>query len=118
VAETAGAPLTSGELCHKMGLSAAAITYLVERMIDSGHIRRESDPADRRKVILRHADHNPDMADAFFAPLAAHTRVAMAELPDADLWAGHGVLTALIEGMRRFHDEIRVFGADAGTTDG
>jgi DNA-binding MarR family transcriptional regulator len=118
VAETAGAPLTSGELRHKMGLSAAAITYLVERMIDSGHIRRDSDPNDRRKVILRHADRNLDMAGAFFSPLAAHTHVALAELPDADLSAGHRALTALIDGLRRFHDEIRVFGADAGTTDG
>jgi DNA-binding MarR family transcriptional regulator len=116
VAETAGAPLTSGELRRKMGLSAAAITYLVERMIESGHIRRDSDPADRRKVILRHADQDLDMACAFFAPLAAHTRVAMAELPDTDLSAGHRVMTALIGGMRRFHDEVRIFGAGAGTT--
>ena len=50
VADSAGAPLTSGELKQRMGLSAAAITYLVERMIASGHIRRDSDPADRRKV--------------------------------------------------------------------
>ena len=49
VAETAGSPLTAGELRRRMGMSGAAITYLVERMIDSGHIRRDSDPADRRK---------------------------------------------------------------------
>jgi DNA-binding MarR family transcriptional regulator len=116
VAENAGAPLTSGELRQKMGLSAAAITYLVERMINSGHISRDSDPTDRRKVILRHADQDVDMADAFFAALAAHSHAAMAKLPDNDLTAAHRVLTALIDGMRRFHDEVRVFGADLGTT--
>ena len=56
VAETAGTPITSGELRQRMGLSGAAITYLVDRMMASGHITRESDPADRRKVILRHSD--------------------------------------------------------------
>ena len=61
VAESVGMPLTSGELRHKMGLSAAAITYLVDRMINSDHIRRDSDPADRCKVILRSADHDLDM---------------------------------------------------------
>src|SRR3954454_19512502 len=48
VAETAGRPMTSGDLSHRMGLSGAAITYLVDRLIESGHIRRDSHPADRR----------------------------------------------------------------------
>lgn len=115
VAESSGAPLTSGELCHKIGLSAAAITYLVERMIGSGHIRRDSDPNDRRKVILRHQDQDPDMAGSFFAPLAAHTHAAMMDLPDDELTAAHRVLTALVDGMRRFHNEVQVSGTDVGT---
>jgi MarR family transcriptional regulator, organic hydroperoxide resistance regulator len=116
VAESAGAPLTSGELRHKMGLSAAAITYLVERMINSGHVQRDSEPDDRRKVILRCADDDLDVAYAFFTRLVAHTHAAMAELPDTDLTAAHRVLTALIDGMRQFQNEIRVIGADVGTT--
>jgi DNA-binding MarR family transcriptional regulator len=116
VAENAGAPLTSGELRHKMGLSAPAITYLVERMINAGHITRDSDPADRRKVIVRHAEQDFDVAGAFFAPLAAHTHGAMLELSDTDLVTAHRVLAALIDGMRRFHNEVRVLGADVGTT--
>lgn len=40
VADAAGAPLTAGQLRKLMGTSAAAITYLVERMIESGHLRR------------------------------------------------------------------------------
>src|ERR1700735_3625959 len=56
VAETAGEPVTSGELRQRMGLSGAAITYLVDRMMASGHIIRQSDPTDRRKVILRYSD--------------------------------------------------------------
>ena len=116
VAESAGTPLTSGELRHKMGLSAAAITYLVERMINSGHIRRDSDPSDRRKVILRYAGDDRDIAEAFFTPLAAHTYAAMADLPDDDLAAGHRVLTALVMAARRFHDELEVSGADMGMT--
>src|SRR4029079_7429742 len=62
VAETTGTPLTAGELRKRMGMSGAAITYLVERMIASDHLLRQSDPADRRKVILRVADHGMDVA--------------------------------------------------------
>ena len=55
-------------------MSGAAITYLVERMIALGAPPPESDPTDRRKVILRVADHGMDVARGFFTPLAEHTR--------------------------------------------
>lgn len=106
VAETAGEPISSGELRQRMGLSGAAITYLVDRMIESGHIRRESHPADRRKVILRYSEPGLDAARAFFTPLGMHTRAATADLPDADLAAAHRVFTALIDAMRRFQGEL------------
>ena len=106
VAETTGQPITSGELRHRMGLSGAAITYLVDRMMASGHITRQSHPADRRKVILRYAESGMDTARAFFAPLGLHARTAMADLPDADLAAAHRVFTALIESMRRYREEL------------
>lgn len=107
VAETGGSPLAAGELRKRMGVSGAAITYLVERMIESGHLRREADPADRRKVILRYADHGRDVAAAFFAPLGRHTHAAMADMDDADLAAAHRVFSALIDAMRRFQDELK-----------
>jgi len=106
VAETAGTPLTAGELRKRMGMSGAAITYLVERMIASGHVLRESDPADRRKVILRVADHGIDVARGFFTPLAEQTRVALAGLPDDDLHAAHRTFTALIEAMHAFRAQL------------
>lgn len=106
VAETAGAPITSGELRQRMGLSGAAITYLVDRMMASGHITRESDPGDRRKVILRYSDSGMATARAFFAPLGSHTHDAMQDLPDEDLSAAGRVFTALIEAMRRYQDEL------------
>ncbi len=106
VAETAGQPMTSGDLSQRMGLSGAAITYLVDRLIDSGHIRRDSHPADRRKVILRHAAPGMHTARLFFTPLGEHTNSAMEELPDADLAAAHRVFIALIHAMRSFQVEI------------
>jgi DNA-binding MarR family transcriptional regulator len=106
VAETSGSPLTAGELRARMGLSGAAITYLVERMITSGHFRRESDPADRRKVILRVADDGISVAAAFFTPLAEHTHRALAALPDGDLAAAHRTFSAVIEAMRAFRTQL------------
>jgi DNA-binding MarR family transcriptional regulator len=117
VAETGGTPLAAGELRHKMGVSGAAITYLVQRMVESGHLRREADPSDRRKVILRYADHGRDVAAAFFAPLGRYTHDALADLPDSDLAAAHRVFTALIEAMRQFRSELSAVGADTAPPD-
>ncbi|AQA03815.1 MarR family transcriptional regulator [Mycobacterium sp. MS1601] len=102
VADDAGDPLTAGELRRRMGLTGGAITYLVERMIASGHLRRESDPTDRRKVILRYDEHGLAVGRDFFTPLSEHTRAALAELPESDLAAAHRVFTALVAAMREF----------------
>ena len=114
VADDGGAPLTAGELRQRMGVSGAAITYLVERMIASGHLRRESDPADRRKVILRYDEPGLAVARDFFTPLSQHTHSALAELPDADLAAAHRVFTAVVEAMRAFSGSLKDGGITAG----
>jgi DNA-binding MarR family transcriptional regulator len=106
VAEDAGQPMTSGDLSHRMGLSGAAITYLVDRLIESGHLRRDSHPADRRKVILRYSESGMDTARSFFTPLAAHAQSAFEGLTDADLAAAHRVIVALTAAMQRFQDEL------------
>lgn len=106
VAETAGTPLTMAQLRQRMDVSPAAITYLVDRMIGSGHVRREADPTDRRKALLRYEDSGMELADAFFAPLAIHLRSALADLPDKDLVAAHRVFTAMIAAMSTFESEL------------
>ena len=106
VAETAGTPLTLAQLRQHMDVSSAAITYLVDRMIDAGHIRREPDPEDRRKWLLRYEDRGMTLAHAFFTPLGTHLSSAMADLSDKDLVAAHRVFTAMIAAMSAFEDGL------------
>jgi DNA-binding MarR family transcriptional regulator len=75
-------------------------------MLASGHLRRESDPADRRTVILRVADHGMRVARGFFTPLAEHTRRALADIPDEDLAAAHRTFSAVVNAMRAFRSEL------------
>ncbi|MGU3436140.1 MarR family winged helix-turn-helix transcriptional regulator [Actinomycetes bacterium M1A6_2h] len=106
VSDMSGRPSTPGELGQALGLSSAAMTYLVERMITSGHIKRESDESDRRRVILRYDDPGMEVAREFFTPLGGHTREAMADLPDSDLAAAHRVFSAMIDAMKTYHGEL------------
>jgi DNA-binding MarR family transcriptional regulator len=87
-------------------LSGAAITYLVERMAHNGHLRRETDPSDRRKVILRYGQHGMSVAMEFFSKLLKHNEQAMAHLSDEDLEAAHRVFGALIAAMRNFREDL------------
>lgn len=105
-AEFEGTPLTPGRLGRLMGMSSAAVTYLVERMIESGHLRRDSDDSDRRKVLLRHDEQGRAAAEGFFIPVGTRTRTAMAEFSDDDLRTTHRVLAAVIGALREHLDEV------------
>ncbi|TLF94931.1 winged helix-turn-helix transcriptional regulator [Nocardia cyriacigeorgica] len=105
-AEFEGTPLTPGRLGRLMGMSSAAVTYLVERMIESGHLRRDTDDTDRRKVLLRHDQQGRTAAENFFIPVGTRTRAAMAEFSDDDLRTTHRVLTAVIAALRDHLDEV------------
>jgi DNA-binding MarR family transcriptional regulator len=45
--------LTAGRLAEMTGLTTGAITGIVDRLEREGRVRREHDPGDRRRVIIR-----------------------------------------------------------------
>jgi DNA-binding MarR family transcriptional regulator len=45
--------LTPGKLAHVTQLTTGAITGILDRLEQAGYIRREHDPEDRRRVIIR-----------------------------------------------------------------
>ncbi len=54
VAEAAGVqPVALGQLAELTGLTAGAITGVVDRLEATGFVRRERDPADRRRWLVQ-----------------------------------------------------------------
>ncbi|MDR0270880.1 MarR family transcriptional regulator [Paenibacillus sp.] len=45
-------PITAGELSKITGLATGSVTALIDRLEKVGYVRRQNDPADRRRVIL------------------------------------------------------------------
>ena len=45
-------PMTAGELAQCTGLTTGAVTGIIDRLEAAGWVRRERDPADRRRVIV------------------------------------------------------------------
>jgi DNA-binding MarR family transcriptional regulator len=106
VADSTGEVLSAGDLRTRLGMSPSAMTYLVDRMIEAGHIQRETDPDDRRRVIVRHTRHGREVAQRFFRPLGSETHAALAGLLDEELDAAHRVLSAMTEAIKTYHDKL------------
>ena len=45
--------MTAGQLAKATGLSTASITGVIDRLEETGFVRRERDAADRRRVVVR-----------------------------------------------------------------
>jgi DNA-binding MarR family transcriptional regulator len=86
-------------------------------MIDAGHIRREPDPMDRRKTLLRYEKPGMALARSFFNPLGSELRSALADLPDRDLAAAHRVFMAMVAAMATFESQLGALNSKAAPAD-
>lgn len=85
-ARDAGDPgLTAGRLARALALSPSATTTLVDRLERAGHVRREHDETDRRRVALAMTETAGSEARAIYGPLAAAMHEAMQEFDDAEV---------------------------------
>ncbi len=100
--ERAGEPLTARALARAMDLSPGAVTYAVDRLAASGHVWRDRDAADGRRVVLRFAPHGRDVATAFFGPLGRAHGQALAAYDEAELGVALRVLTDVTEALGEF----------------
>jgi DNA-binding MarR family transcriptional regulator len=78
-------PLTAGELAEASGLSAAAVTKVVDRLLAAGYVRRTRAENDRRRVIIATTDAEQRLAREVFGPLVADGIRMLSELTDEQL---------------------------------
>jgi DNA-binding MarR family transcriptional regulator len=100
-------PLAPGELARRLGITSAAVTTSVDRLVNRGHVTREPDPADRRRIRVVPAQASSEQASAVVSP--------MVHAVDAEL---EGFTTAeqdvITEYLRRVIDAMRTH-ADPGS---
>jgi len=78
--------MTAGELAKATGLTTASITGVLDRLEESGFVRRERDVADRRRVIIQ-LNSSRGLRDVapVFGPMLAAWRTATAGYTDDEL---------------------------------
>lgn len=82
---SAGEPLTAGQLAEQVHLTPGAVTGVLDRLERGGFIKRERDPDDRRRILVRvDPARQRDMA-RLLDPLAGALAEITTGVPDADL---------------------------------
>jgi DNA-binding MarR family transcriptional regulator len=84
-AESCGRPATPGALAQSLRLTTGAITGVVDRLVRSGHVRREADTADRRRIRLACSDPGREVARDLIGTLGAHATAVVAGLSTEEL---------------------------------
>lgn len=107
VAEYEKRSLTAGELATCLNLSSGAVTYLVERLFQSGHVTRDTDPQDRRKVLLATTKKGVNAVDAFFDPLYAVLREALKDVTPEEAERTIALLAGISNAVQAHTQEVR-----------
>jgi DNA-binding MarR family transcriptional regulator len=78
-------PASAGQLAEVLNLTTGAITGVVDRLVAAGFVVRESDPTDRRRVIVRPVPTRMADLEPAFAPATASLDHALADASDDEV---------------------------------
>lgn len=94
--------VTAGELAREVGLTTGAVTAMVDRLEAAGLLRRQSDPGDRRKVLIELTPEAAKLAADIYGQMAHATAPYIDALTDHDLLT----LIAFFDASRRVNLEL------------
>lgn len=103
---TRGETITPGRLARALHLSASATTAVLNRLEAAGHVVRDRDPGDRRRVGLVMAERATRLGHEFFRPLGAELSRAWVEFTDDERATITRFLTASIDATIRVRADI------------
>lgn len=96
-AERADLVAGPGWVADELGLDSSSVTALIDRMVRAGHVRREPDPRDRRRVTLRVTPTAVRLGQHFFGPLIEAIEAETAAFSGAEAAAVSRFLAVMTE---------------------
>ncbi len=99
--------LSAGALASAAGLSPAATTTAVQRLVAAGHLIRAIDPVDRRRVVLRLTESARGLVRRCYGPLGEATRSLLESMSPAALAVVEDFLRAGVALQREAAARIR-----------
>jgi DNA-binding MarR family transcriptional regulator len=78
---TQGVPVTPRDVARHLGLTTAATTTVLDRLVEAGHVERRPHPTDGRSKVLVVTDHARQEAHGVLIGLHEEMRAAAAAVP-------------------------------------
>ena len=94
-------PMTAGQLARAIGVSPGAVTSVIDRLVAVGHVSRQHDATDRRKVLVLPNPKSVDSAWSHLAPIIATSEGTIRKMEAASQQAVIDYLEAMIEAFSR-----------------
>lgn len=95
-----GGPTTPTELAHRIEISTAAMTLVLNRLEDRGHVRRERHPSDGRKLVVTVSEDAADDAQRLVAPLIGEVEAVVSSMSDD----GRAAVSKFLDELIRAYD--------------
>ena len=105
---------TAGRLAELMGLTTGAVTRLVDRLEQSGYVRRVPDPADRRRVIVEVVPEKVATIQSVLSSLGRAGSDEIGRYTEAQLDLIGDFLTRMAEVTRTEAGRLRTAGVEPG----
>jgi DNA-binding MarR family transcriptional regulator len=93
---------TAGTLASVTGLTPAAITALIDRLVERGLVTRKRDTEDRRKVIVEGTEAARRMGEDYYGDIARDGLAMLSRFSNAELGVALEFLTAAAD-LQREH---------------
>jgi DNA-binding MarR family transcriptional regulator len=100
--------VTPSRLAELSGLTSGAVTGVLDRLERGGFVRRESDPVDRRRLLIRVEADRLAEVEAQYAPIIERATDAGAAVSPAIAREAQAYLAALADTLGRESDRLRV----------
>ena len=105
----AGEPeMTPSRLAELSGLTSGAVTGVLDRLERAGFVRRESDPTDRRSLLVRIDPERIGELEAQYAPVIERAVAAGSAASPGLAAKADAYLTAVAEALASESDRLRV----------
>jgi MarR family transcriptional regulator, organic hydroperoxide resistance regulator len=98
--------MSVGEIADALFVSMPAASEIVDRLVDTGHVVRASDPADRRRVIVSATTESQEAIDRLVELRRTQVRKALLRLSPEERPVAVRTLEALIAELGS-NDELR-----------
>lgn len=93
--------LSAGALAGQVGLSPAATTEAVQRLVARGLVTRGTDPDDRRRAVISASGRGSELIDAVYGPLVTEGAAILDRYTEGQL----ELIADFLERGRRFQME-------------